>query len=193
MFDTDKPEERGQVGIGTLIVFIALVLVAAIAAGVLINTADLLQSQAQQTGEESTEQVTNNLNIVSVTGSSPDGSGSPTPADAGGVTDIDIRVQRAPGAGDIDLSQGEIQVIGPAGTGTYTPSGTLTSDGDRVTISIDIDSDGTVAGAFNSLDNPALQPGDEAQFTITTASGGQTNVQVALDSPFDPTTQAVDL
>uniref|UniRef100_UPI0036F2F48D hypothetical protein n=1 Tax=Halapricum hydrolyticum TaxID=2979991 RepID=UPI0036F2F48D len=48
--------------------FIAMVLVAAIAAGVLINTAGFLQSSAEQTGEESQQQVTDRMEVSAVAG-----------------------------------------------------------------------------------------------------------------------------
>jgi len=49
-------------------VFIAMVLVAAIAAGVLINTAGFLQSQSEQTGQQSSSQVADRLQVVNTVG-----------------------------------------------------------------------------------------------------------------------------
>src|SRR6056297_1508019 len=103
-------DDRGQVGIGTLIVFIALVLVAAIAAGVLINTAGFLQTQAEQTGQDSTDQVADNINVigeVGEVGNNNDGSGS--------IYEARLTVQRSPGSSEIDLSGLSIQYVGDNG------------------------------------------------------------------------------
>src|SRR6056297_3318805 len=94
-----KNKDRSQVGIGTLIVFIAMVLVAAIASGVLINTAELLQTQAEATGEEASAQVTDRLQVQSVIADTNTVS-QPGTADAE-ITTLNLTIKKAPGSGDI--------------------------------------------------------------------------------------------
>lgn len=88
---------RGQVGIGTLIVFIAMVLVAAIAAGVLINTAGLLQAQAQQTGTETTAEVSNVVQIDQVIGEDNTSDGR--------IEILNASVRLASGSDPVNLSE----------------------------------------------------------------------------------------
>jgi len=63
-----KVEDNAMVGIGTLIVFIAMVLIAAVAASVLISTSETLQSRAKTVASETIKEVSSGIAIESITG-----------------------------------------------------------------------------------------------------------------------------
>ena len=185
MFDSITSEDRGQVGIGTLIVFIAMVLVAAIAAGVLINTAGFLQTQAEATGQESTSQVSDRIQIVSQSGS----------VDNNNVTDLQFVVAKAPGSGFIDLNRTTIEFIGTQGQETVqvedldagienilgVENGVLTDSSDRALISVN------VSETEDLPEYDALQEGERLSVTFTTASGATTTTEIRV-----PTTLTSD-
>jgi flagellin FlaB len=123
MFETIlNEEERGQVGIGTLIVFIAMVLVAAIAAGVLINTAGFLQSQAEATGQESTDLVSERIEVTSSVG-------IVSSSNTVELDEIRLTTTGAPGSDQIDLGETTIQAVGPGGQQNlvFVAGGSVTS------------------------------------------------------------------
>ncbi|WP_324665518.1 archaellin/type IV pilin N-terminal domain-containing protein [Haloarcula sediminis] len=194
MFDKLRnDDDRGQVGIGTLIVFIAMVLVAAIAAGVLINTAGFLQSGAEETGQQSSDQVTNRLQVVSAVGQDINGDT---------VDTVRITVKQAPGANNIDLSTTTLQFVHSSGStdltfGSYDASDSPSPGNDADFNVVDVqDEDGSIDADGVVLNDPAdraqiildassitssgFTEGDTATIQINTQSGGNTELRLVV-------------
>ena len=96
--------DRAQAGIGTLIIFIAMVLVAAVAAAVLIQTSGVLQEKAQSTGKQATEEVSSNLMVKSIEGIRANN--DTTAANMSDTIDLlKITVALNIGSSEIDLNQ----------------------------------------------------------------------------------------
>jgi len=140
--DAPSRASRGQVGIGTLIVFIAMVLVAAIAAGVLINTAGFLQTQAEDTGTESTQQVADAINVITEVG-------EVSPNDE--IHEVRLGVQPAAGADDINLAGLTMQFLSDDSFEELT----IGDDGDEQ------------AGGDSSPDDISLTEENEGSFLVS--------------------------
>ncbi|NHN41646.1 flagellin [Halorubellus sp. JP-L1] len=165
-------DSRGQVGIGTLIIFIAMVLVAAVAAGVLINTAGMLEAKASDTSQDSQAQVSNHIVVVSAVGEVDQANDS--------VGTLNLTLMKAAGAGDMDLEKASFEYISDDaavslkeshsavdltatdGSGSYV----LNSRDDRIVLTIRVND--------TALEGPGgLQSGQKAMITMVTASGAK--------------------
>jgi len=92
-----KDEDQAVMGIGTLIVFIAMILVAAVAASVIIQTSEKLQQRAQSVGRETITEVSSGMKVIDVTGYSNVAKNR--------VEYVAITIKPRAGSYDIDLNE----------------------------------------------------------------------------------------
>lgn len=174
-----------------MIVFIASVLVAAVAAAVLLDTSGKLQERSARTGSEATKQVASNLIIKSMTGSRE----VTTPTDY--LKWLNITVQLAPGAQEVDLNQLVVDLTdgsvlktlsyfnGAAGAnqfnatairdmdGSFSAAAPVMTAGDLVNIKIDM--------ADNSM---SIQTRKEFSMTLIPEVGSQVNADFVSPASF---------
>ena len=89
--------KKAEMGIGTLIIFIAMILVAAIAASVLLQTASTLQNKALQTGQRSKGQVSTTISPILLFGENG--------STGNNLEDFYLKAKLAPGSDPIKLSE----------------------------------------------------------------------------------------
>jgi len=175
-----RKDKKGLVGIGTLIIFIAMVIVAAVAAGVLINTSQSLQEQARATGEETIRSVSSGVEVNAVK--------AQTDEDAI-IDNLEVVISTYPGSDGINLEETVIQVTTKNGMDHLTSenftvnkienvsntSNDLLGPGDTVQITIE---------NSETTEDISLERGDEASLTFIPPEGFDTyygvNVPVVL-------------
>jgi flagellin FlaB len=97
-----RKKDVGAMGIGAMIIFIAMVLVAGIAAAVLIQSANRLEIQAMETGEQTKKEVATGVHILDVEGHKNGTNGN--------IDYMTITIATRAGAGDVDLTQAFVEI-----------------------------------------------------------------------------------
>ncbi len=128
-----QENDEATIGIGTLIVFIALVLVAAIAAAVIIKTAGELEQRAQQTGTDAARSATGGVAILSTVGR----------IQGGQITEVYLIIQLAAGSSGVDLDG---TIVSYRDDTDYDENMTHV-----FTTIVDIDSDNTILGRGETM------------------------------------------
>jgi len=118
---------KGMMGIGALIIFIAIILIAAVAASVLITTGGSLQQKALITGTQTEEAIASGIEAMTVVASdasSTDPSGSPHR-----VGDFKVMVRLQSGSQGLNLNNTIITVDTETSSTSLTYNQTIPADG----------------------------------------------------------------
>jgi len=188
LFKNLKKKDVGSIGIGAMIVFIAMVLVAGIAASVLIQTSTTLETQAMATGRETTDEVASGIAVFDILGYS---------ASAGAdISKLAIGIRPRAGSDGIDLSQVYVELSDtvkkvilnytsdyyaePNGQddifgATVFPDYNGTGDASRFGLLVVEDADNSLSSA-----NPVINRGDKVYICVNT-TGTHSNIAERKD------------
>jgi flagellin FlaB len=180
--------KKGAQGIGTLIIFIAMILVAAVAAGVLIQTASSLQSKSLDVGRQTQERLTTDIEVIQVFASdASDG------AIHNGTDNVTFVLRLGSGSTAIKLTDLLLRFDAPEGSQSliYLDNTTI---GDTVNYGVDFKIEGSNHndGYLNSGDlaeimftydvpNPIVE-GETATLRLISKNGAVKPVQITTPS-----------
>ena len=123
----ERNREAGSIGIGAMIVFIALILVAAVASTIIIKTAEELQQNAESTSDDTRKEISGKVNIIQIL------------VNGTGTNDLDsliVTAKIASGSTDVQVQDIDWVVVcgGTNGFGLITGNlGTTDSSGGAIT------------------------------------------------------------
>lgn len=185
-------DKRALMGIGTLIIFIATILVAAVAAAVLISTSNVLQQRSLLVGQEARKGITDGIEVISIM----------TASDAIQETfnDFEILVRLSPGSDALQMRKFSLQYTAPtfdeAAVLAYADDETITQLGaidDTSWVDVyDMDDDGRMDKVILLTDadgtNEALQFNlskdgltNNISLGVDLSNAGTNNVSIELD------------
>lgn len=164
-------KEKGEFGIGTLILFIAMIIVAAVAATVLIQTAYQLQQQAEETGNVAIQDVATGFKVIHI--------GGIVNLTAPKIRTIEIKVGLLAGSPSIDMDDVLIEITDGTSDVTLTFSNSA-ADSTHFTASSLRD-----MSPQNWNDQYVMTQGDIIKITINATAAGlnlgpQTDVTLQL-------------
>ena len=189
MKTTYKNDDGASIGIGAMIVFIALILVAAVASTIIIKTAEELQQRAEATGDDTRDEISGKIQLIMAYVSTETGGAGVTTVDeitlvvqmaAGSdatlLSDIQWLIVCDDGAGSAEVNTGVLDdgadMFAEDLGGTGLTIGSSVSAGETFTIVIDTNA---AAGTCTP------DVGDTQELRIIVDGGGETYAQLAYN------------
>ncbi|MEC8997646.1 MAG: hypothetical protein VX909_00150 [Candidatus Thermoplasmatota archaeon] len=147
--------ESGSIGIGAMIVFIALILVAAVASTIIIKTAEELQQNAESTSQDTRDQISGKISISDIYVKS---SADPLTVGSGDTDVATLDVIARVSSGSLNVQEGDItwyvtcKVTYTDDSATFAVVDTETADARALSDNEGIDPENLVTSATYTID-----------------------------------------